>query len=112
MLTFITRQGRQITKAGRKFYHDTKRLRDYSHSIPTARFILLVRARNVPVAQNNLYASVKHHSGRRAKQQPSRYLSGPLNFPAPTRSQRDLFVRKHQLLRFITIYTSGDLHFW
>ncbi|EFU58142.1 hypothetical protein HMPREF9545_02045 [Escherichia coli MS 16-3] len=47
---------------------------------PTARFVLPVRARDAPVAQNNLYAPVQYHSGWIARRQPSRYPPGPPAF--------------------------------
>ncbi|CBG90082.1 hypothetical protein ROD_33672 [Citrobacter rodentium ICC168] len=51
-------------------------LSDYAITLTpylTARFVLPIRARDVSVTQNNLYATVQPHFGR----QPSRYPPGP-----------------------------------
>ncbi len=50
----ILYQGGKIADAGHELQHDTKRLRDYLNAHPTARLVLPVRARDVPVTQNNL----------------------------------------------------------
>lgn len=70
----------------------------------TARLVLPVRARDVSVAQNTLYAPVQPHSGRIASRQPSRYPPGP---PAFFRRPPD-----NNGIRLCASASYCDLHCW
>ncbi|EIQ0793767.1 hypothetical protein LUT68_004309 [Escherichia coli] len=74
------------------------------HADLTARLVLLVRARDVPVTQNTPYAPVQHHSGRIASRQPSRYPPGP---PAFFRRPPD-----NNGIRLCASASYCDLHCW